>query len=761
MFYTENLCYNCFQEKKLTGVCPYCGYDNRESMDKYPTAIKEGSILNGQYIVGRVLGQGGFGITYLALDHQLNIKVAIKEYLPDGMATRLSGTTHVSVYVGEKQDNFNYGAERFLDEARVLAKFIGNRNIVGVKSYFKENNTAYFVMDYIEGISFKSYIKNHGGKIDYQDAMRVLLPVMDALALVHREGIIHRDVTPDNIYITKDNEVKLLDFGSARYSLGDKSKSLDVILKAGYAPKEQYIRRGKQGSYTDIYSLAACFYASITGYLPPEALERMENDEIVELSTRGFRIPQQMENAIMKGLEVRAEDRFQSIEEFKRSIEGNTEPNPFVPVIVEPPVTQLQRSNLVEEVTQNEIQEEQNAIKERQTVIQEGQNPIKEKQDVIQEKQNAIKEKQNVIQGEQHTTQEKKYVIYKKQKKIKEKQYTIKEEKSVTDGNIKSEPAFVSSSKKINTIVKFLLNKRNLLIASAACALMVLAFGITRMNKQQEDTAISISSGEQGSRDAGLSEQQDDNSRKTNEIASISNLPEEIKAAEEEGTIENVNELDITVDDTIAITENDTENGAISDKTTEGEAITDKSNLDEVALDKTTSDKVTAEQVNIDKEVDVNTIDVANNVNDKKTASSADKVAAEKAEAEKVAAEKVAAEKVAAEKAAADKVAAEKVAAEKAAAEKVAAEKAAAEKVAAEKVAAEKAAAEKAAADKAAAEADKYMQCSYCGGSGVIPCFNCKGSGICPSIPTDNCYYCGGSGVETCGVCNGTGKVLK
>jgi hypothetical protein len=202
----------------------------------------------------------------------------------------------------------------------VLAKFIGHPNIVGVKSFFNENNTSYFVMDYIEGISFKSYIKNHGGKIDYEDALRILVPVLGALADVHREGIIHRDVTPDNIYITKNDEIKLLDFGSARYSLGDKSKSLDVVLKAGYAPKEQYLRRGKQGPWTDVYSVAACFYASITGFLPPEALERMEEDELLKFSERGITLPSYLDEAIMKGLRVNAGERYQSAYEFLQAI---------------------------------------------------------------------------------------------------------------------------------------------------------------------------------------------------------------------------------------------------------------------------------------------------------------------------------------------------------------------------------------------------------------------------------------------------------
>jgi serine/threonine protein kinase len=319
----QNLCYNCFATREdCEGPCPFCGYDRTVNETKYPFALWGGNILAGQYIVGRVLGQGGFGITYLALDHQLGLKVAIKEFMPDGMVMRLPGTTLITVYAGERQDNFNYGSEQFLDEARVLAKFIGHPNIVGVKSFFNENNTSYFVMDYIEGISFKSYIKNHGGKISYEDALRILVPVLSALADVHREGIIHRDVTPDNIYITKNNEIKLLDFGSARYSLGDKSKSLDVVLKAGYAPKEQYLRRGKQGPWTDVYSVAACYYASITGYLPPEALERIEQDELATFTERGITLPAYLDEAIMKGLRVNAGDRYQSAYEFLQAIKS-------------------------------------------------------------------------------------------------------------------------------------------------------------------------------------------------------------------------------------------------------------------------------------------------------------------------------------------------------------------------------------------------------------------------------------------------------
>ena len=317
----QNLCYNCFQERdSLDGPCPHCGFDLAENEKKYPVALRAGTVLNGRYIVGRVLGQGGFGITYLAWDTQLEAKVAIKEFMPNEIATRI-GTT-VSVAVESRSEDFTYGSERFQEEARTLAKFIGNPNIAAVTSYFDENDTSYFVMDYIEGISFKTYIANHGGKVSVEDTLNVMIPVLRALTAVHAEGFIHRDVTPDNIYITKDGMVKLLDFGSARYSIGDKSKSLDVILKVGYAPKEQYIRRSRQGPYTDVYSCAACFYAALTGFLPPEALERLDHDELVPVSQCGVDIPEYLDKAILKGLAVQPEDRFQSAEEFLNAIES-------------------------------------------------------------------------------------------------------------------------------------------------------------------------------------------------------------------------------------------------------------------------------------------------------------------------------------------------------------------------------------------------------------------------------------------------------
>lgn len=287
--------------------------------EKYPLALPQGTVLAGQYVIEKTLGQGGFGITYRAKDHKTGQPVAVKEFFPDAMATRTQQTT-VMPFSGERGESFTYGKTCFLQEAETLAQFIGNEGIVRVHTYFEENGTAYFVMDYVEGTSFEEYIANKGGKISYEDAERILLPVIDALAAVHSKGIVHRDVTPDNIYITNDGSVKLLDFGAARYSLGDKSRSLDVVLKHGFAPKEQYTRRGKQGPFTDVYAVGATFYFAITGKRPPDSIERMDEDDLVPPSSRGVNIPKEKEDAILQALSVQPQDRFQTMVVFKRAL---------------------------------------------------------------------------------------------------------------------------------------------------------------------------------------------------------------------------------------------------------------------------------------------------------------------------------------------------------------------------------------------------------------------------------------------------------
>ena len=258
MTYDPSLCYHCFQGRPPEpGPCPHCGFDPAAWQGKYPLALPMGSILAGRYLVGRVLGQGGFGITYAAKDLVTGERVAIKEYMPEGIALRAPGVTQVTALSHQQEESYRYGMTKFLEEARTLAAFQNDPHIVAVKSYFEENGTAYFAMEYLDGGSLKDYLQQKGGRIDCEQAMHIMEPILRALEAVHKVNIVHRDVSPDNIYLCSDGAVKLIDFGAARGVMGERSRSMSVILKQGYAPIEQYLRRGKIGPWTDIYAVAA------------------------------------------------------------------------------------------------------------------------------------------------------------------------------------------------------------------------------------------------------------------------------------------------------------------------------------------------------------------------------------------------------------------------------------------------------------------------------------------------------------------------
>lgn len=312
------ICYGCFEEKGAASICPHCGFNPNEEQPYL--ALPLGTILNGRYMVGKVLGIGGFGITYLGYDLTLEIKVAIKEYMPSSLATR--HPDHYSVTLtGRVETDYQYGMERFLEEARILAKLQNTPNIVSVQNYFKENNTAYFVMEYIDGMSLKAYLASQGDKISYTQALTILQPIMEALIQVHAMNLLHRDISPDNIYITSRGESRLLDFGAARFSLGD-DKSVSVILKHGYAPEEQYSSHGNQGPWTDVYAMGATLYRCITGQLPPDAVERNHTDTLQMPSAMGIPVPANVEKALATALALRPEDRFPNMEAFLGALTG-------------------------------------------------------------------------------------------------------------------------------------------------------------------------------------------------------------------------------------------------------------------------------------------------------------------------------------------------------------------------------------------------------------------------------------------------------
>ena len=326
----HNICMGCMGDKGQAELCPHCGYIEGTEPPGGQYLLPR-TMLSGKYLIGKGLGHGGFGITYLAYDTVLKRKLAIKEYLPQDCATRAVGQSRVSPFSGEeKQEQFEYGVDKFLEEARTLAQFDGHPNIVGVRDFFKENGTAYLVMNFLSGETLKDYLRRHNRALGYQQALKIMLPVMDALRTVHAAGVLHRDVSPDNIFLTNGGQVKLIDFGAARQPR-DGQRSISVILKPGYAPEEQYRSRGKQGPWTDVYATGATLYRAITGKVPAESLDRLDQDTLAPPSQLGVRIPPEAEAALLRAMAVRATDRYQSIQAFKDALalaEGAQQPTP-------------------------------------------------------------------------------------------------------------------------------------------------------------------------------------------------------------------------------------------------------------------------------------------------------------------------------------------------------------------------------------------------------------------------------------------------
>lgn len=314
-------CYSCMTEITETEKqCHKCGCDVTVAVPAHH--LLPGTLLNGKFCIGKALGEGGFGITYIGRDVNLDIKVAIKEYYPNGYVNR-SNTTSPQVNEGtteERKDFFNKGRERFLREARILAKFSGEPGIVDVRDFFEENNTAYIVMEYLDGEDLKVFLRKNG-TLTAEKTVNLLMPVMNSLKKVHSENLIHRDISPDNIMLVGD-KVKLLDFGAARSVSAAENKSLSIMLKQGYAPEEQYRSKGNQGPWTDIYALCATMYKCITGITPDDATQRVFSDEVKTPTALGVPISSDIENAIMRGMSVHQKDRYQSIEDLIRGLQG-------------------------------------------------------------------------------------------------------------------------------------------------------------------------------------------------------------------------------------------------------------------------------------------------------------------------------------------------------------------------------------------------------------------------------------------------------
>lgn len=313
------LCGNCFTEIENNKICSHCGFDKAVAAEG-KKCLPLGVVLRNRFFIGRVLGIGGFSITYKAYDQLLEQIVAVKEYIPNEFSTRMPSQLEITVYTGYKEEQFRAGRKHFVEESRKLAKFqYNNEAVVKVYDCFDENGTSYIVMEYVEGKTIAQILREDG-RIMVECAVGITVDILEALEKVHALGIIHRDISPDNMILQKDGRVKLIDFGAAKYASTIYSKSLSMIIKPGYAPMEQYLSNGGQGTWTDVYGVAATLYKMITGVTPPDALERAEKDELRRPSRMGIKIRRQTENALMNALNVPVDGRTQTADLFRRQL---------------------------------------------------------------------------------------------------------------------------------------------------------------------------------------------------------------------------------------------------------------------------------------------------------------------------------------------------------------------------------------------------------------------------------------------------------
>lgn len=318
-------CLNCMSVyEKEYNVCPHCGYvhNTKPAMDKF---LLPGAVLNDRYIIGTVIGSGGFGITYVAWDKLLQKKIAIKEYFPATIAGRTGESSFVNVFGDEEGRQYRAGLTRFLDEARRIAKFNEAENIVHVYDFLESNNTAYMVMEFIPGKTLKTIILEKE-KFSIDEAVKIVSKVASILEKVHEFGIIHRDISPDNIMLLENGDVKLLDFGAARFFAERENKQLSIILKPSYSPPEQYVRENKQDKRTDVYALGAVLYHMITGQKPNESAARLLGEELKNPNSVDSTIPAWLDACVMKAMSLSAEDRFKDMTEFNDALSNKETP---------------------------------------------------------------------------------------------------------------------------------------------------------------------------------------------------------------------------------------------------------------------------------------------------------------------------------------------------------------------------------------------------------------------------------------------------
>lgn len=327
-------CFNEYDETICAGVCPHCGYyEGCEQED--PRALPIGTVLYQRYIVGGVLGVGGFGMTYKVWDLKHNICKAVKEYFQQGVVNRIPGTKAVFVTAPRRQEEFDYGKHRLLEEARIVAKFKSS-SIVRVDDFFEENNTTYMVMEFLDWQTLEEHLIEQNCPLSPEEAVEIGSEICEALQEIHQAGVIHRDISPDNIFIHKDGRVKIIDFGSARLSKDDTDDKM-IMIKPGFAPPEQYERinpdHDMQGAWTDVYALGATLYLALTGNIPAEASDRKADfhnntDRVCYPRELRKELPEYLSNSIMTAMAINIHERFQNAKEFEEALKQERKVEP-------------------------------------------------------------------------------------------------------------------------------------------------------------------------------------------------------------------------------------------------------------------------------------------------------------------------------------------------------------------------------------------------------------------------------------------------
>ena len=321
------LCPDCFSFQFVNGSCQRCGYVQLPDMAGART-LPSGTLLGSRYLIGKVLGIGGFGITYKAFDNLYHEICAIKEFAPSGMTYRNPKETTLRLSSQSEKEHFEHGKKRFMDEAQTLKRLQNIPAVVQVKECFQENKTAYFSMEYLDGTNLKKVIRATNGNIAYKDVTDIIVKIGAALDIIHKTtGILHRDISPDNIYLKSDGKVKLIDFGSARQLTRDERCDFSVEYKHGFAPPEQYTRTGNQGPHTDVYALASTCYYALTGVMIPDAMDRLGNRTYTPLCQLRPEIPREISQAVDLALKLDYRERTASAQEF---IQGLTQSSQVV-----------------------------------------------------------------------------------------------------------------------------------------------------------------------------------------------------------------------------------------------------------------------------------------------------------------------------------------------------------------------------------------------------------------------------------------------